>query len=125
MKMGLLACISLSALISVAQAAPESGSASGPLRLSAPQMDTATAGIASVWINNAARGLLLGGSNGFSTPGYAGICCGPNANIQLVFKISGLPSQSPGNSQGVIISSQDGVTISSGTTIIGRNIQMR
>lgn len=124
MNMGLLTCISLSALISVAQAAPEPGSASGPLRLTAPQMDTATAGIASVWINSATSGLRWG-SSGFSLPNNAGICCGPNANIQLVFQITGLPSQSSGNSQGVIISSQEGVTISPGATIIGRNIQMR
>ena len=134
MNVDLLACITLSALVSVAQAAPESGAASGPLRLTAPQMDTVTAGTASTWIASAASGLQLSGLNGFNhttnmnpSPNYyAGICCSPDANIQLVFKISGndLLSRSLGSS-GVIISSPEGVTISSSETIFERNIQIQ
>lgn len=133
MNVGLLTSIILSALVSVAQAAPESTGASGPLLLTAPQMDAATAGMAGVWITSAASGIELSGSKGFghaasigTVPDYAGICCGSNANIQLVFKISGLSSShSSDSSNGVIMSSPEGTTMSSGETIFKRNIQIR
>ncbi|HET8700997.1 MAG TPA: hypothetical protein VFL97_04950 [Nitrococcus sp.] len=121
MNKGLVACISLSVLVPVAQAAPDSTSASKPLRLAAPQMDAVTAGTASVWINSAASGVE---SNGFGHTAnidmsdYAGICCGSNANVQLVFEISGFSS-----TKGVITSSPEGTTLTFGKTIFERNIQ--
>lgn len=124
MKMGLLACTALSALLSVAQAAPKPGSASEPLRLIGPQMDTATAGggIISVWITSAAAGFQLFQPsqfrwNPFSQSGQTG------ANIQLGVKISGLLVSGSFDSSKQIVIPSTGGTIYIGETIFEGKMQ--
>lgn len=117
MKMGLLACTTLSALVSVAQAAQEPGGTAEPLRLTGPQMDIATAGggTIGVWITSAAAGLQPDQFirwKPISQSGQSG------ANIQLVVKISGLPVKgSFDSSMQTVIPSTEG-TINIGDVII-------
>ncbi len=118
MKTGLFICTILGALACVAQAAPESGSPSEPLRLTAPQMDIATAGSANVWISSAGSGAQL------IQIDNAGLMTGiSNSNIQLVINITGLREGSLGGAKKIIIPSSPGGSASIGQTIFVGEIQ--
>ncbi|MCO6441266.1 MAG: hypothetical protein J5I81_09300 [Nitrococcus mobilis] len=111
MKMGLFACTALGALVCVAQAAPEPGNTSGPLRLTAPQLDIATAGSVNVWISSAGAGAQLTQLDEFGLTGTN------NSNIQLVISVSGLREGSLAGAKKIIIPSSPGGSVSIGQTI--------
>lgn len=112
MKRGLFTCAVLGALACVAQAGPEPGNTSGPLRLTAPQMDIATAGSANIWINSAAAGSQL------IQPGNTGLTGTNNSNIQLVINIAGLRESSLAGVKKIIIPSSPGGSVSIGQTVL-------
>lgn len=115
MKMGLLVCTALTAFVSIAQAAPESQSASGPLRLTAPQMDIATAGgTTNAWITSAAAGSQLIELNRFLPTGD---------NIQIVFKINGLPVGGSFDTATIALPSFSGGSVSVGQTFFEGQLQ--
>lgn len=110
MKLGLLACGALSALVSIAQAAPpDPENASGPMRLTGPQMDIATAGgVTNIWIASAAAADELNARFGQRQL---------NGNIQLVISINGLPENGSFKSSKEIVVPSGGGTATVGETI--------
>lgn len=117
MKTTLLTCTLLSTVMSLAQAAQGPESASGPLRLTAPQMDIATAGSTLVWIRSAGEhsAFTLDELNRFRQSGD---------NIQLVVKISGLSTaDSFKNAHKVVIPSSPGGSVSIGQTFFEGDMQ--
>lgn len=115
MKMGLLVCTTLSVFVSIAQAAPEPQDTSGPLRLTAPQMDIATAGsMTNPWITSAAIGSQLTQLNRAHQTG---------ANIQLMVRINGLPAGGSFDSSKIVLPSSSGASISVGQTVFEGEMQ--
>ena len=121
MKTTLLTCTLLSTVISVAQAAQGPESASGPLQLTAPQMDIATAGSTLVWIRSAAEHAALAEANRIR---QSRDNMQSGDNIQLVIKISGLSTtDSFKNANKFVIPSSPGGSVSIGQTVFEGEMQ--